>query len=175
MSFKRKGAQNQQKLPSGSRLSTSAPVLLVSTGIPSLDTCLNGGIPVGSVTILKQDEHTSYSRVILSHFMAQGVASNQSLTVVSSFPTPQEIVEHLPSESLLDQKPTQTAENEKPTSDLKIAWRYQSQKRTTANSDISSNIYSSDFLQLLLMLGKNAKQVKDIAVSSTYPSLCRII
>lgn len=36
---------------------------------------LGGGIPIGSVLLIKEDRHTGYARLLLKYFLAQGISS----------------------------------------------------------------------------------------------------
>uniref|UniRef100_H2YRH0 Elongator complex protein 4 n=1 Tax=Ciona savignyi TaxID=51511 RepID=H2YRH0_CIOSA len=93
-------------------------LLLVSSGIPSLDVVLGGGLPVGSIMMIEEDSGRRFSKIIMKYFLAEGVMSTHSLFVASYDEKPQEIVEHLPKPVCKD---TVSASK---TDDMKIAFRY---------------------------------------------------
>ncbi|KAF8213363.1 Elongator complex protein 4 [Mycena galopus ATCC 62051] len=74
MSFKRKSSRPT---------STAQTNPLVSTGIPSLDDILGGGLPLScSLVLTAPDLHSSYSELVQKYFVAQGLASSQQVCVV---------------------------------------------------------------------------------------------
>lgn len=126
-SFRKKGAIKFPPIP-GTKPSHQTFQLLTSSGIPSLDGILGGGFPIGSVCLIIDDDAdsaTSYSKVILKHFMGEGCAQGQDLFVASCQGTLDvaalvpEIVRTKESAS----KPTDNNSKER----LEIAWRYKNQ------------------------------------------------
>lgn len=78
----------------GTKISAhSGSQVLVSSGVTSLDDFLGGGLPVGSITMIKEDKLTGYSRLLRNYFVAQGIASDQFICYASAD-------EHNPSSSL---------------------------------------------------------------------------
>lgn len=65
-SFKKKerGGKGSSSLISGTRPSLHNGQLLCSTGIPSLDAVIGGGIPVGTVFVVEEDLNHQYSDVL---------------------------------------------------------------------------------------------------------------
>ena len=51
----------------GTVVSLHNGLLLVSTGIPSLDSVLGGGVPLGSVFLLEEDVHTRFSTLLTKY------------------------------------------------------------------------------------------------------------
>nr|XP_023030181.1 elongator complex protein 4 [Leptinotarsa decemlineata] len=84
--------KKSQKIIQGASFSTQNGHLLVSSGIQSLDTLLGGGIPVGTVVLIEEDFHGSYSKIILKYFLAEGIVSKHSTLIASQDVNPSNIV-----------------------------------------------------------------------------------
>ncbi|ORX58073.1 PAXNEB-domain-containing protein [Hesseltinella vesiculosa] len=134
MSFRKRNADQQPKLPSGSKLSAYNGQLLISTGAPSLDDILGGGLPVGTILVIKEDRATTYAQLLLKYFVAQGIASKQHCVLVSKDDDPVEMTRQLmwlaSSEADLDDddehvKTKTSSDNDR----MKIAWRYSHLKK----------------------------------------------
>lgn len=135
MSFRKRNADQQPKLPPGSRLSAYNGQLLVSTGVPSLDDILGGGLPVGTVLLVKEDRATTYAQLLLKYFLAQGLASHHHCALVSKDEDPTEMTRNLmwlaSSDADMDDDDTNTTgkaasgESDR----MKIAWRYSHLKK----------------------------------------------
>lgn len=94
-SFKRRAPASKPSSSSSSS-STSAPpppgtrpspalssTLITSTGLPSLDDVLGGGLPLScSFLALAPDAHSAYGELVVRYFAAQGLASGQRVCVV---------------------------------------------------------------------------------------------
>ncbi|TFK57380.1 hypothetical protein OE88DRAFT_1671322 [Heliocybe sulcata] len=150
-SFKRKTVSKQPHATQhGTRSSpSSAATIITSTGIPSLDDILGGGLPLScSSVILAPDVHSAYGELVAKYFVAQGLAVKQRILVVGD--SAQEFasecmwthgdVASAPSTSGL---PGDEEEEEKASdhdSKVRIAWRYEQMKQfqTTVNSSNSS-------------------------------------
>ncbi|XP_052738097.1 elongator complex protein 4 [Bicyclus anynana] len=97
-------------------------LIYISSGIPSLDFIIGGGLPAGSVFLVEEDVLGSHSRVLTKYFLAEGVVCKHDLYVASADESPQDIVKELPQPC--------TAPNEEKSShdsggEMKIAWRYE--------------------------------------------------
>ncbi|XP_041972844.1 elongator complex protein 4 [Aricia agestis] len=105
----------------GTKLKNNLPY--ISSGIPSLDFVIGGGVPAGSIFTIEEDVLGSYSRVLSKYFLAEGVVCKHDLFIASADEDPKMIVQELPqpcaTQSHEDKK--QVAEGE-----MKIAWRYES-------------------------------------------------
>lgn len=67
----------------GTRPSPSGGPLL-STGLPSVDDLLGGGLPVSTLLLIESDFPTSYSDLLLKYWIAQGLESGQDVAVVAA-------------------------------------------------------------------------------------------
>ena len=148
-SFKRRQPAPQVLQTSGTRLVSGASSLLqISTGIPSLDDILGGGLPLGHVlTVLAPDTHSTWGELISRYFVSQGLASDQAVCLVEDdsnvflegcmwFPGTGR------SKNELDNEVAQLEEQEGSHKDekVKIAWRYEKmeQFRTTVDHNPSN-------------------------------------
>ncbi|KAJ7492898.1 PAXNEB-domain-containing protein [Mycena latifolia] len=124
MSFKRK--TNRGSAP---------PATVVSTGVPSLDDILGGGLPLTcSLVLTAPDLHSQYAELVQKYFVAQGLASQQRVCVVGSVPWVRECM-WLPAGAATD--PDEPAPSDEK---IKIAWRYEQMKQfqTTVASPSSA-------------------------------------
>ncbi|CAH1285118.1 unnamed protein product [Diabrotica balteata] len=109
----------------GTAYSSQNGHLLVSSGIPSLDTLLGGGIPVGTVVLIEEDFHGSYSKIVLKYFLAEGIVSNHSTLVASQDVNPSNIIKELPAVIDSDLEPERVLQSPGISDKMKIAFRYQ--------------------------------------------------
>ena len=56
---------------------------------------LGGGIPMGSITMVKKDNYTTYADLFGKYFISQGLVSNQDILVISADNKPENIVNNL--------------------------------------------------------------------------------
>jgi len=125
-SFKKKGARAKNVLPTGTRPSVKNGQLLISTGIVSLDSLLGGGLAVGSVALVDEDEHRAYSDTLLKYFLSEGAASDHAIAVASADQDPARLVKSLYTVVTKD-KPSAgkpKASGAKSDASMEIAWRY---------------------------------------------------
>ncbi|KAJ3279450.1 Elongator subunit elp4 [Borealophlyctis nickersoniae] len=94
-SFKRRIPTQTSTLPPATRISAHNGQVLVSTGVPSLDDVLGGGIPVGSLLLLKEDRYTGYAHLLLKYFVTQGIVSGHAVCLASADENPEETVRGL--------------------------------------------------------------------------------
>lgn len=136
MSFKRKASAKQENACSGTRLSPASPLTIItSTGIPSLDDILGGGLPLScSLIIAAPDIHSSYGDLVQKYFVAQGLSAGHQLCIIDD--NAEEFVKDImwipqnrstaPTPSLggEDEENPGNPEDQK----IKIAWRYEKMK-----------------------------------------------
>ncbi|CAK9804720.1 Elongator complex protein 4 [Anthophora plagiata] len=110
----------------GTKPSIKNSQLLVSSGIPSLDHTIGGGLPVGSLFIVEEDRYSTYAKVMLKYFMAEGLVTDQPLLIASKDTRPAEFVSGIPAVIEDTKSVDQPSYNED--EQMKIAWRYQNMK-----------------------------------------------
>lgn len=155
-SFKRKAQSSQRVLP-GTRISPiSTSTIITSTGIPSLDDLLGGGIPLSCTSlILTPDPHSSYGDLVQKYFVVQGLAAGHSVWLVGGKSLCKEMVKECmwlaEGERLLgpisagggssqSAKSTDAEDDEGYSNDkIKIAWRYGGMKRFQTTVETSSS------------------------------------
>lgn len=155
---------------SGTRVSAYNSAVLLSLGIASLDDLFGGGLPVGALLLFEEDDGSSYARLLLKFWIAQGlVCSGQKVIVAASLLESEGgtcigLTETLPglheasSSSLSKRKDENAArereeegesdnESEEPAkSSLKIAFRYDSLKQFQTTVDRQSS-HGAEFCQ----------------------------
>ncbi|EIW64418.1 PAXNEB-domain-containing protein [Trametes versicolor FP-101664 SS1] len=160
--FKRRTTTKQPPLPAGTRTSPgSTATVITSTGIPSLDDILGGGLPLScSLLVLAPDAHTAYGELVVKYAAAQGLASGQRVCVVdpradsflaecmwmpgSNAPIPTSSVAAL-SIAADDEDDERASEHD---TKIKIAWRYEQMKQfqtTVPSSSQSTDDYCRTF------------------------------
>ncbi|KAJ7130077.1 Elongator complex protein 4 [Mycena crocata] len=134
MSFKRKT----------SRPASALPLRVVSTGVPSLDDLLGGGLPLScSLVLTAPDLHSEYGELVQKYFVAQGLAGKQRVCVVGRAAWVHECM-WLPAGVSVDADADDEAG---PGADkIKIAWRYEQMKpfQTTVASPAVSTTSAED-------------------------------
>ncbi|KAI0375352.1 PAXNEB-domain-containing protein [Pilatotrama ljubarskyi] len=162
--FKRRTTAKQPPLPAGTRTSPgSTSTIITSTGIPSLDDILGGGLPLScSLLVLAPDAHSAYGELVIKYFAAQGLACGQRVCVVdpraesflaecmwipgSSTPAqPQTSAASAQSIAADDEEDERASEHD---TKIKIAWRYEQMKQfqtTVSSSSQSADDYCRTF------------------------------
>lgn len=119
----------------GTKVKNNLPY--VSSGIPSLDHIVGGGIPAGSIFVVEEDVLGVYSKVLFKYFIAEGVACDHELFVTSLDEDPHKITSELPQPCALppeDEKaPSTDAEK------MKIAWRYEGLSQVESSFGSNTN------------------------------------
>ncbi|KZT05926.1 PAXNEB-domain-containing protein [Laetiporus sulphureus 93-53] len=154
-SFKRKTTSKQQSLQPGTRISPgSTSTIITSTGIPSLDDILGGGLPLScSQLVLAPDPHSAYGELVQKYFIAQGLATSHRICIVDDDARDflSECVwipgqaTHSPSHAADDEEDEKAGEDD---AKIKIAWRYEQMKQfqtTVSDSNQSTEDYCRTF------------------------------
>lgn len=137
-SFKRKSSAKKIETLAGTRSLPGSPQsLLVSTGVPSLDDVLGGGLPLSTILLVSApDPHSHYGELVLKYGISQGLVSGHNICIVGDDSS------HLASQCMWQSSATvpKTVRNDDLVDGkIKIAWRYEQMKqfRTTVPSTIS--------------------------------------
>ncbi|KAG1783748.1 PAXNEB-domain-containing protein [Suillus placidus] len=151
-SFKRKTLSGRATLPQGTRLSPfSTSTVITSTGIPSLDDILGGGLPLScSLAVLAPDHHSAYGELVQKYFVAQGLASGQKVCIIHDEPLrfAREGIWMAGSTPSTPAQASTTAEDaddvkaSQHDDKIKIAWRYEQMKKF--QTTVSSNTLNDD-------------------------------
>ncbi|KAL0883809.1 hypothetical protein ABMA27_015899 [Loxostege sticticalis] len=110
----------------------------ISSGIPSLDHIIGGGLPSGSVFIVEEDVLGNYSRILNKYYLAEGIVCKHAIFIASADEDPQEIVKELPqpcAQPLEDDISDATQRTDK----MKIAWRYQGLNQVESSFGCNTN------------------------------------
>ncbi|KAK3745864.1 hypothetical protein QZH41_013222 [Actinostola sp. cb2023] len=128
-SFKKKTGRGRAVFIPGTRPSIHNNQLLVSTGIPSMDAVFGGGVAVGTVLLIEEDNYGCYARQIMKYFLAEGVVSGHGLFLASADIDPHHILKDLPHplvDEASEEPPSDSPSHDDP---MKIAWRYQQKSK----------------------------------------------
>ncbi|XP_060118922.1 elongator complex protein 4 [Heteronotia binoei] len=134
-SFQRKvpgGGGSRLAILPGTRPSVRRGQLLLSSGIPSLDCVLGGGLAVGTLLLIEEDTYGIYSNLLFKHFLAEGIVCGQNLYIASAKDEPADILKELPSpflnisvNAMEEEKEAVMKGKQDSQEPMKIAWRYQ--------------------------------------------------
>ncbi|KAJ3737021.1 PAXNEB-domain-containing protein [Lentinula guzmanii] len=151
-SFKRKSSSKTQSLPGTRPSPGSIATTITSTGIPSLDDILGGGLPLScSFVVAAPDPHSSYGELVQKTFVSQGLACKQDVLVVGSDQDALDWVKGcmwFHSSASSNPSLEEDAEDQKPTDEeqkIKIAWRYEQMKQFQTTVGSTSYVISEDF------------------------------
>eukprot|EP00039_Didymoeca_costata_P005187 m.79263 g.79263 ORF g.79263 m.79263 type:complete len:399 (+) comp12706_c0_seq1:92-1288(+) len=140
-SFTKKTAR-ARALPIGTKPAVHSGQLLTSSGIPSLDALLGGGIAIGSMVLIDEDKHGAYAGLLLKFFLSEGVAAGHHTICGTAEHDPNATLKGLYSTagSVIETKSDNPTSNKKDETtskdrvDMEIAWRY------NANPKIESEV-----------------------------------
>lgn len=170
-SFKRRIPTKQKPAPRGTRpVAGSTSLHQLSTGIPSLDDILGGGLPVGHVSlVLAPDSQSAWGELVARYFVAQGLALQQQVCVVDdnsqefldgcmwipgvgqNAPTspPSSNIASSPTSGEIDASESAVELSEVTDADSKvtIAWRYEKMKQFQTTVDFNNEGAESEQFQ----------------------------
>lgn len=144
-----KGSTRVPFIP-GTKPSIKNAQLLISTGVPSLDHVIGGGLPIGSIFTIQEDTYGTYAKILLKYFMSEGVVTDQPLFVGAQDVKPSHFTAKMPA---VVADPTPYAQPESTDEQMKIAWRYQNMK--TINSSPNSGQTFGHFYDLTKFMDKD--------------------
>jgi len=136
-SFLKRTKQNVSQI-AGTRVSATNSSLNVSSGISSLDSVIDGGFQLGSLNLIEEDEHGSYSNLITKYFLAEGVHKGNYVLEASMSEDPWDLLSSLPSPVMETNEEAKRIESSE---ELKIAWRYENLSMDASNSTRCGNTY----------------------------------
>ncbi|XP_030381179.1 putative elongator complex protein 4 [Scaptodrosophila lebanonensis] len=117
----------------GTRTSPHTAQVITSSGNPSLDMILGGGLQIGSICLIEEDRFMTHAKVLAKYFLAEGVLSKQDIFLGSLDDIPAEMLRRLPKpltdeeaevEQLQQQQEQQAIDQQADKNGLRIAWRY---------------------------------------------------
>uniref|UniRef100_A0A8D0GGN9 Elongator complex protein 4 n=1 Tax=Sphenodon punctatus TaxID=8508 RepID=A0A8D0GGN9_SPHPU len=88
----------------GTKPSVRHGQLLISSGLPSLDCVLGGGLAVGTLLLIEEDKYNIYSNLLFKYFLAEGIVCGHKLFIASAKEDPADILKELPSPLFDDSK-----------------------------------------------------------------------
>ncbi|KAI8783519.1 elongator complex protein 4 [Biomphalaria glabrata] len=189
-SFQKRAKVKIGQIP-GTRPSLYNNQLLISTGIPSLDNVVGGGLAVGTVFLVDEDVYGSYARIMLKYFIAEGIMTKQSIFLSSAQEKTIKLVEELPApledptasvkteespssavshNQNQDLKPSEDKTKKQEEENLKIAWRYRSKPKV--KSSIVSNIKFGHYYDLTKTMSTENIAAADISHAPSPVDLC---
>ena len=147
--FVKRGTTRFPSIP-GTRPSVhNTSQLLTPSGVPDLDAILGGGIPVGSVVLVKDDHKGDnlealgeceptplHSRLFLKYFLAEGVAQGQGLFYGSCHHDAEGFLASLP--EVVEQQETAGVPEKGADDKLTIAWRYRDSNQSSSGPENSA-------------------------------------
>jgi len=118
---------------SGSRFFPTRVQTVISSGIPSLDSVLSGGFPLGTLSLIEEDKFGIYALTLLKYFLMEGCVHRHDMFAASAEISTEELVRQIPrtiSTAALDVNA--------PQGDLKIAWRYKDVPQVVSSPGIDA-------------------------------------
>lgn len=134
-------------------------MVVTSTGIPSLDDILGGGLPLTCTqVILAPDVHSAYGELVQKYFIAQGLSSGHDVIIVDNEAT--SFVEECmwvpgaahtaPSTAQAPSPDDEEGESStRNDAEIKIAWRYEQMKQFQTTVSSTQYVVSSSFFAVL--------------------------
>ncbi|KFM82625.1 Elongator complex protein 4, partial [Stegodyphus mimosarum] len=124
----------------GTRISVKNSLLLTSTGSSTLDFFIGGGLAIGTICLIEEDQYNTYSNLLLKYFLAEGIVNQHSVLLAGGDESPQKILQELPAVKSFECKSEPKREESAMSENLKIAWRYQKNPADTNAAAESYNV-----------------------------------
>ncbi|CAG8650776.1 1366_t:CDS:2, partial [Cetraspora pellucida] len=86
-----------------------------------------GGLPIGTILLIKEDKYTGYSKLLLKYFLAQGIASGHHVLFSSAEENSSDFIKGLP--WITSDDANDLDDGTKIDDKMKIAWRYKEMKK----------------------------------------------
>ncbi|CAF0709642.1 unnamed protein product [Brachionus calyciflorus] len=119
-------------------------------GIPSIDFFIGGGLPVGGICLIGQDNKNYYSDIVTRCFIAEGVVHKHAIYVADLIEEKEKLFERIP-----DQNKLEEPEQNKSPDQLRIAWRYGQQPTQNKPESNAKTFQSNYFVMNKLMPKEN--------------------
>jgi len=132
----------------GTRTSLHNNQLLTPIGIPSIDSFIGGGLPVGSVCLIGQDKANTYADIITRCFIAEGLVHKHAVYVADLNEDLTSLKQRIPDVNRVDTADATTSAGRKPADneDLRIAWRYGQQQATSEpETKLASKAFQANY------------------------------
>ena len=162
----------QPTLPAGCKPSIYNNQTVISSGVAAIDFLLGGGMPLGSLVLIEEDELRTYSDLLLRYFTSEGILCGHS--IITAVSLSQDFLKQLPGQ--IDSLAVDTQEQDRNAGDsMKIAFRYETLQQV--ESEFSTAVKFCHSFNLSLKLDYNTF-VRDnanfSAISNTSESTARM-
>lgn len=151
-SFKKKSSRGRLTYPAGTKISLNNNQLLISSGVPSLDTLLGGGVAVGTVVLVEEDNYGCYAKTLVKCFLAEGVTSGHTIFLATADVDPEDIWKNLPCPlgELIEKSPSKDeVQSASGDNSMKIAWRYQNVPQVQSGQATAKFGHFYDFTKII--------------------------
>lgn len=165
-SFQKKG---KSKVPpiEGTKPSIHNAQLLISSGVPSMDYVLGGGIPVGTVVLVEEDKYGTFCKYVMKYFLAEGVVCGHAVIAASRDVDPEAMVAELP--AVVQEDDNESTGSSTAEEKMKIAWRYQNIKPGLPSHSRTSFGHYYDLSQTM-----DSETIKNANISYWDGSRCQL-
>ncbi len=125
----------------GTRTSLHNNQLLTPIGIPSIDSFIGGGLPVGSVCLIGEDKSNTYTDIITRCFIAEGIVHKHAIYTANLNEELISLKQRIPDINKIETSDTKSSE----TDDLRIAWRYGQQPSNDTETKLASKSFQANY------------------------------
>lgn len=96
---------------------------------------IGGGLPIGSIMLIEEDKHVSYSKVLTKYFLAEGILQEHPIFIANLERDPKLVMKKLP----VAITAIESIKSMNDDDDMRIAWRYNALPKYDSEQ-VSSNI-----------------------------------